>query len=345
MDYTGIVKRAWSIVWRYKILWLFGIFVGSSGGSGNGGSGVNYSTGPGEIPGFPVSSSDVERWFESNIGLLIAIGAFLILLGLGLWIISIAAKGGLIHLVREAEEDRAVSGWQGWSVGFRFWGRVFLINLILTVPMLLLIFILVLTVLVPIIVGFGGDAAAAGAGIGACGILALGVPLLIVGGIVLTVLETYASRFGVLLDMGAIQSIREAWRLIRSRFKETALMFLINFGISIAFGIAAIIVVAVFIAGGLFATLASESATPVIIAVIITVLLLAVPGGIYGAFVSALWTLTFRDLTGAPIATASVPPQAPGTFGGMPPAPPMPPVPGAPPIAPPAPPAGEGVAE
>ncbi len=32
MDYGGILNRAWQITWRYKILWLFGFFLGSGSG-------------------------------------------------------------------------------------------------------------------------------------------------------------------------------------------------------------------------------------------------------------------------------------------------------------------------
>jgi hypothetical protein len=38
VDYIDILKRAWAVTWRYRILWLFGIFVGgSSSYSGGGG--------------------------------------------------------------------------------------------------------------------------------------------------------------------------------------------------------------------------------------------------------------------------------------------------------------------
>ena len=36
MDYAEILKKAWNIIWKHKILWLFGLLAGSAIGSGQG---------------------------------------------------------------------------------------------------------------------------------------------------------------------------------------------------------------------------------------------------------------------------------------------------------------------
>ena len=41
MNYGDIIKRSWHITWRYKALWVLGIFAGVSGCQG--GTGSNYS--------------------------------------------------------------------------------------------------------------------------------------------------------------------------------------------------------------------------------------------------------------------------------------------------------------
>lgn len=43
MNYTDILKKAWNIVWKHKILWLFGLLAGSAIGSGQGFS-YNFSS-------------------------------------------------------------------------------------------------------------------------------------------------------------------------------------------------------------------------------------------------------------------------------------------------------------
>ena len=38
MNYGEVLSRAWQIIWKYKVLWIFGILAGlGSGGGGSGG--------------------------------------------------------------------------------------------------------------------------------------------------------------------------------------------------------------------------------------------------------------------------------------------------------------------
>ena len=40
-DFGEVLSRAWQIIWKHKILWVFGIFAGCArGGGGGGGSGM-----------------------------------------------------------------------------------------------------------------------------------------------------------------------------------------------------------------------------------------------------------------------------------------------------------------
>ena len=56
-------------------------------------------------------------WFEANAGVLIVVAALAALFGLVYFILSVAARGGLVHSVNEAEEGRPVALRDGWSVG------------------------------------------------------------------------------------------------------------------------------------------------------------------------------------------------------------------------------------
>ncbi|MGD2028249.1 MAG: hypothetical protein PVI99_10570, partial [Anaerolineales bacterium] len=49
MDYGKILTRALQIIWKYKILWLFG-FLANCGGNAGGSSGA--SSGGGNVPTF-----------------------------------------------------------------------------------------------------------------------------------------------------------------------------------------------------------------------------------------------------------------------------------------------------
>ena len=53
MDFGAIIKRAWQITWRYKALWVLGVFAGVSGcqsGGSGGGGGSGWQTNSGELP-------------------------------------------------------------------------------------------------------------------------------------------------------------------------------------------------------------------------------------------------------------------------------------------------------
>jgi len=39
MDHFGIIKRAWRILWNYKVLWVFGVLTALTSGAGGGGGG------------------------------------------------------------------------------------------------------------------------------------------------------------------------------------------------------------------------------------------------------------------------------------------------------------------
>ena len=82
MDYGEIFSKAWKIIWKYKILWLFGIFASCSGGGGNGGggginSGVQFS---GNDYGYSNNLNYIEPW---AIALIIAAVILLVVIVVG----------------------------------------------------------------------------------------------------------------------------------------------------------------------------------------------------------------------------------------------------------------------
>ncbi len=60
----------------------------------------------------------------------------LIVICLVLWVIGIAARGGLIEQTREALAGRPTSAAAGWRVGLRYWGRVFAVGFLLALPLI-----------------------------------------------------------------------------------------------------------------------------------------------------------------------------------------------------------------
>ena len=79
MDIGEVLSKAWKIIWRHKVLWIFGIFAGcGSAGTGSGNAGASYQT---DVP-FQI---DFFENIDPAIGaLLIGLGALLLLILIGL---------------------------------------------------------------------------------------------------------------------------------------------------------------------------------------------------------------------------------------------------------------------
>ncbi|MBE0416160.1 MAG: hypothetical protein IBX63_00145 [Coriobacteriia bacterium] len=339
MDHIGILKRAWHITWRYRILWLFGLFAGGAGG-GSGGGGSSNISGSGDVDWLPMR--EIERvgwWIQDNIALVVAVAAFFAVLGFGMFILSIAAKGGLVFLVNEAEEQRPVRGMDGWAAGFRNWLKVFGIGFVLFVPYIVLVVLVLFASLAPIVAPFiSGGQPGLEAFAGMCGGLALGGLMLLLLGILVGLLDTLAVRHAVLDSSGVFGSIGSAWRDVRIRFKDVFVMWLLMIAVGLAFGVLVGFAAALFVFGIVAAVFAEELVVAAAIGFALFLFLL-LPTAIYGAFTSAAWTVFFRRLTGREVVEAAprpgyTPPLAPGAPTPVPPAAPAPPVAPAPPAAP-----------
>ncbi|MBW6468480.1 MAG: hypothetical protein K0B85_04895 [Coriobacteriia bacterium] len=341
MDHIGVLKRAWKVTWRYRILWLFGLFAGGAGGGGGGGGGGGSSWTPSPDSEW-LPTREIERvgwWLQDNIALIVAVVAFFAVLGLGMFILSIAAKGGLVFLVNEAEEERPVRGMDGWAAGFRAWFKVFGIGFVLFVPYMVLMLAVLVATLAPIIRPFiSGGQPGLEAFVGMCGGLALGGLVLLLLGILIGVLDTLAVRYAVLDGRGVFSSIGAAWTDVRTRFKDVFVMWLLMIAVGLAFGVVIGVAAAIFGFGIVAAILAEEFVVAGVVGFALFIFLL-LPTAIYGAFTSAVWTVFFRRLTGREVIEAAAspgytPPLVPGAPADTPPAPPAAPSPPAAPYAP-----------
>jgi len=331
MGYGDIIKRAWRITWRYRALWVLGLFAGVAGSSSGGGSGGNNrSSGSGSDFGAFSRAMRPERWAEQLgrvLPVLIAGALILFALCIVLWILHVAARGGLVHAVNEIEEGRPFTLGAAWSAGFgRFW-RLLGLSIVLGLPLAVVGLGLGLAVAVPILLPLmRGEAPGPESFVPLCGAFAIGVPLLLVGGVILGIMQELGLRSIMLDDMGVFDAASAGWRSFRTRIKDTLIMWFVNFGLNLLAGIviaipivviilAAIVPVGFSAYGGAFGPVIAIS----VVAVFIVTLVLMVYTAIWGTFTSALWTVFFRRLTGRellaemPAAYAAVPepPAAP----------------------------------
>ena len=309
MKYGDIIKRAWSITWRYKALWVLGLFAGVSGCQGNvgspGGSGGGNGEwsefsdwGTGGMPGMP----DLERYIP-----IVLVGALILFAVWLVWVLlGVGARAGLIHAVNEIEQGRTVRLRDAWSAGFHHFWPVLGLAVLLALPMVVVGGAMLLAIVVPLV---GSLAAGRDPGLELiapmCGGVLIGVLLLSVATFFLGILHLMAMRYIVLGNRGVFDSLRAAWAALRNRFKEHLLIWLINWGLNVAASIAiSIPIVVVWVVAILPGILSARDgnwgalAGTIAVAVIITMILSLLYTAIWGVFTSALWTVFFRKLTG-----------------------------------------------
>jgi len=336
LNHMSILKRAWRILWSYRVLWVFGIILAltTGGGSSGGSNGVARFSGNGEGVFRYESPADIQRELgEMSEGLgelfeqistegiaptrIIALGAGLACLGLlvivAFTIARYVAENALIKLVDGFEttgEQRSVKeGFRmGWSrAAFRQW----LIKLVITLPIVVVVILAIALSLAPLlawtansrIVGIFGTVAA-------IGLFFLVILATIVIGTIAGLVEKLAFRAASLEDLGVFPSIGRGFQLLRENLKDVGLMWLIMFGIGLAFTVLMIPVVLLTlaiagVAGGLlFLSVSGVAGLRIIGGIIgffVFLLLLIVPlifiGGLYEVYKSSIWTLCYRELT------------------------------------------------
>ena len=74
-NFGEVLTRAWQIIWKHKVLWIFGILASCSrgnGGSGNGGSGNSGFNNGSNPDQFGYQFERMGQWLENNIWIVVA---------------------------------------------------------------------------------------------------------------------------------------------------------------------------------------------------------------------------------------------------------------------------------
>lgn len=292
-NFGEVLTRAWQIVWKHKVLWIFGFFAGCGRG-GNGGGGAQSGgggTGPGTQP-FPElqrTFDQIAQWVQDNPWII----AVVVLIGLVLLIISIflgtIGRIGLIRGTYQADTgaERLNFG-ELFSESMPYFWRVFGLSF--------LIFLIALLVFAPLVL-FG----ALTAGIGficALPLICILIPVLWA----LSVVIEQANAAIVLDNLGIGDGLRKGWELVRANVGPIILLALIIFigsgvvGFVIAIPLIAAVVPLIFSA-------ASNNANTAWITVVCCALyfpILLVLSGVLNAYVQSVWALTYMRLTAKP---------------------------------------------
>lgn len=314
MSYTDILKQAFRITWRYRPLWIFGFLLALCGGGGGGGGSGNFRLPSGGRQEGPADFENIQIPFSDPkvVTILIAVVCLLILLIVIGIVVRNVTRTALVGMVRQIKDADAVTMRDGWRFGWsnRAW-RIFLLNVLIGVPAAILAIGLILLALSPLLLLFLNSTASTVLGIlltvFACIFVII---LLIVAGVIIAPIQELAWRRIALDQQGVIDGLRDTITLIRRRFKDVAIIWLLMFGVGLVWGIGSLIVVlpvsliAAALIGGIPAGLVyliSQSGWGALIAgvplaVLALIVVSSAANGLYLIYHSAVWTLAYLEL-------------------------------------------------
>jgi len=289
-NFGEVLTRAWQIIWKHKILWVFGVFAACSRGGGGGARPFSGGggTGPGGQP-FPQLQRTLEQigqWIGDHPWIVVVfVILVLVLVVLSLFLGTIG-RIGLIRGTEQAERatERLVFG-ELFSGSMPYFWRVLGLSLLIG-----LIFLLIF---IPLML-FGIFTA----GIGFICLLPL-ICILVPVGIAVSIVIEQANVAIVLENLGVIDGLRKGWDVVRANVGTMIVLALILFigAAVIGFIFAIPIIVAVF---PVIFAVASNTTTPLWIAVLCFAAyfpVLLVLNGIMISYIQTVWALTYMRLT------------------------------------------------
>ena len=357
MDPIKILRRAWTILWSYRALWVFGLILALAAGGSSGSGSNNYRFDQnGNENGSPTPQSmqeafrdmqrELDRLFEQGIPdidisgqafatFLWVVGAFVLLMvivGIIMTVARYVSETAVIRMVDEYEGTGSkMSVRQGFRVGWSntAW-RLFLINLIVNLPILLVVLGLIGAGLFILFSFSNANTDFAAFGVVTTIVLAvITIFVVVILTVLLYLLRNFFWRVCVLEDASVGESFRRGFELVRENWKSVSLMWLVMIGLGIIWAIASIILfiitIPVLIVTALLALFVV--AVPFLLLVGLFSLFLGGPlpwiaGGIFvlplffilafspwvlvgswqSVFTSTVWTLTYREIKTLPSA-------------------------------------------
>lgn len=336
MNHQKILRRAWDILWRYRVLWIFGFLLAltSGGGASSAGGGGNGGGGNGSRAEVPLPDAlqrelgQAFQWFATGlpaeyvpvwITIALSIVCLVVLLIIVSIVVRYVAETALIRMVDAYEETDEQYGLRrgfrlGWS---RAAWRLFLIDLVIWVPAVVVFLVVLLVTLAPLLAWTTNNTTLGILGTAmTVGLVLLAVFLFIVASIVLTLLTLMSRRVCALENQGVLTSIGAGYTLVRSHLIDVLVMGIIIFAVNVVAAVLLIpIAIPIILLAGVFGGVPAlvtgalagaliEGAFPWILAAIVGIplfiLAIVVPltflSGLVEVYKSTTWTLTYREL-------------------------------------------------
>ena len=299
MDYGEILSRAWQIISKHKILWLFGVLASCGSGGGSQSSSFNFSF-PAPEPTYLDDYRDFGDFGitipEGILPLMFGIACAILILGVLFFIAGVVGRVNLIKGTLQVE-----GGAESLSFGQLFKDSQPYLARALGLNLLVILAGIVAGVLIFVVV-FGVTVVTLGIGL-LCLIplICLFIPISIYIGIVLE----QANVAIVAEDLGVMDALKRGWNLARENLGSMIVMGLIlilgagivGFIMSIPIGIALIPFFGTLIAGDELAIGGSLLFSGLCFIVYLPILMIL--NGILQSYVKSAWTLTFLRLSGS----------------------------------------------
>jgi hypothetical protein len=307
-NFGEVLTRAWKIIWKHKVLWIFGILASCarrSGGGGNGGgSGRGYQ--PGTGGNSPFAGGQVDRvmgqageYIGQHLWIIAAFVIAILLLSFIFYALGIIGRVGLIKGTSLAEKGaEKLSFGEIWSESLPYFWRIFGLNFLIGLVFFIIIFIPLVLLIVAVVMG-GKTAAGMGVIVGLACLLPI-ICILIPIGWVISVIIEQAQAAIALEDLGMLDGLKRGWQIVKSNVGPIIVMALI---LGIGGGIIGVIVslplilalVPILIGLGTL----RQSFAPIYVSLACCVVYLPVLiflNGVLTAYIQSAWTLTFMRL-------------------------------------------------
>ena len=305
-NFGEILTRAWHIVWKNRVLWIFGILAscGRGGSSFNGNSSGRGNGGFGTPSDLPPQMRQFLQTIQENLTAFITITIALICI---IWIVTIFLSTiGKIGLIRGTSQlDSGAEGLifgQLFSESTPYFWRIFGLSLLVGLPILVVIAALTAG-LIAFAISASGGSDASGVGFLAMlpvfiGCICLLIPVMFVIGMI-----TRQSENAIVLEeMSILPALSRGWDIFRKNLGPIIIMAIILavIGFAVGFIVAIPVIIVVLPAAIAFAVGEAQNWTPLVIAGVCLCLYIPISlllNGIAIAYTESAWTLTYLRLT------------------------------------------------